>query len=161
MRGDEVSGPVQAGLAPLGIQLAEPVADRHVGADDQDHVGEPGVGAVVDLVQDAPGGQHPHHGRLARARGHLAGVADEPAVALALLGITGLVAGYDDPLMEIGAGLGEEDDRLGRLTLGEEQSAVAAVARPPLEQLQGRSRYAGVAFRPPFRDSIPDAVDQL
>ena len=161
VRGDEVAGPVEAGLAPLRIQLAEPVADRHVGADDQDHVGEPGVGAVIDLVQDAPGGQHPHHGRLARARGHLAGVSDEPAVALGLLGVAGLVAGYNNPLSEIGAGLGEEDDRLGRFALGEEQPAVAAVAGPPLEQLQGRPCHPGIAGIPPGVDPLAEQVDQL
>ena len=35
------------------------------------------------LVEDAPGRQHPHDGRLARAGGHLAGVARKAAIALA------------------------------------------------------------------------------
>ena len=101
VRRHQVAGPVQARLASLGVEFAEPVADRDVGADDQHHVGEPRVGAVVDLVEDAPGGQHAHHGRLARAGRHLAGVAEEAGVTLGLLGIARLVARDRDPLEKV------------------------------------------------------------
>jgi hypothetical protein len=68
--------------------------------------------------------------------GHLAGVAEEPGVALGLLCVARLIAGNDDPLQEVAACLGQEDDRLGRLALGEEEPPVPAVARLPLEQFQ-------------------------
>ncbi len=84
-----------------------------------------GVAPVVDLVQDAPGGEHPHHGRLARAGRHLAGVAAEGVDALGLAS-----GGSVDPLQEIGARLGQEDDRLGRFELGEEEPAAPALAPP-------------------------------
>ena len=41
----------------------------------------------------------------------------------------GSSSGIVDALQEVGARLGQEDDRLGRLELGEEQPVLAALAR--------------------------------
>jgi hypothetical protein len=59
VRRHQIARAVQARLSLLGIQLAEPAPDRHVRADDEDDVGVAGVAAVVNFVEDAPGGQHP------------------------------------------------------------------------------------------------------
>ena len=51
------------------------------------------------------------------------------------------------PWQEVGPGLGQEDDRLGRLELGEEEPLVAGRRAPLVEQLQRRPRHAGIALR--------------
>ena len=102
VRRHQVALAVEARFAQPRIQLRQPAADRHVRADDQDDVGVARVGAVVDLVEDAPRREHPHHRRLARAGGHLAGVAPERLVAqLAFCSSLGSSSGTLDALQEV------------------------------------------------------------
>jgi hypothetical protein len=117
VRRHKVPGAVQARLALLGLQLAQAIPDGHVGADDEHHVGEAPIAPVVDLIQDAPGGEHAHDGRLPATRGHLAGVAKEPGVALLPLLVAQLFPRHLDALAKVSARLDEEDDRLSRFAL--------------------------------------------
>jgi hypothetical protein len=133
--GNEVACAIEAGLAGSRVEFTETAADGYVRADDQDHVREACITAVVHLVEDAPGCQHPHDRRLARACRHLAAEASERREAVRLPFAARLVYWDSDALPEVRAGLGQEDDRLHGVELGEEQPRMSAVARPILEQL--------------------------
>ena len=159
VRGDEVAGAIEACFASVGVEFVQTIADCDVRTDDQDDIGESGVRAVVDFVEDAPGGEHAHHGRLARARRHLAGVAEETGVAFFFLGVARLVARDADSLAIVRAGLGQENDGLGGLFLRKEQSPIAAFALPPAEQFQSGSGHSGVAVFAPAVDALADQVD--
>ncbi len=148
-------------LASLGVQFPESVADRDVGADDQHDIGEPRVGTVVDLVEDAPGRQHAHDGRLACPGGHLAGVAEEAGITFGLLRIAWLIPSDGDALAKVAAGLSQKDDRLGRLALSEEEPPIASVTVPPVEQLQRRPGHPGITLGPPLVQSFANEVDEL
>src|SRR5207244_12465167 len=71
MRCDEVARPVEARLAPMWVELLEPVANRDIGTEDEHNVGEPFVAAIRDLVEDAPRRERGHDRGLAAARRHL------------------------------------------------------------------------------------------
>ena len=65
------------------------------------------------------------------------------------------------PLQEVGPRLGEEDDRLGRLALGEEERLRSRPSRLPLlQQFQRRPRHAGISLPAPVLDALADQVDQ-
>jgi hypothetical protein len=147
-------------LVQKSTSAVEPAANRHVRADDEHDVGKPALAPVVYFVQDAPCGEHRHHGRLARAGRHLAGVADEAGEPLGLLVVARLVAGHGDSLPEVGAGLGQKDDRLGRFELCEEQSLLAPIASPMFQQFMRRSRHAGPAGPPPRAQPLADQIHQ-
>ena len=79
----------------------------------------------------------------------------------------GLVLGLE-PLAPVGVAvraardLGQEDRRLGRFALREDDAVLASRVGPVLEQLAGDRRDAGVLTVPaPLLDVAPDLVDQL
>jgi hypothetical protein len=158
--GHQVTGAVEAGFAVFGIEFGEAIANGHVGADNQHHIGEAGIAAIVDLVQDAPGCQHAHYRRFTRTRSHLAGVPLEGANARFPLPLGGFIGGNGQALEEVGTGFGEEDDGLDGFALGVEQSPLSLVVVPVLKQFQGGAGDAGVALRSPAIHHFPDAVDQ-
>jgi len=145
--GHEVTRPVEASLALAWVQFAEAAADRHVRADDEDRVREAPVGAIGDLVQDAPGREHPHHRGLSGARRHLAGEAPPRGGALGLPLLTRLVGRHVEALQEVRARLVEEHDGLRRLDLGEEEPPLATLTPPVPEELERRARDAWVRLR--------------
>ena len=109
-------------VVPLGVQHAEPVADRDARRDHQEPLGEPGVLRRHDLVDRLPGDQHRHHDRLAGAGRHLQRDARQPVVVESVLrleppAVVGRAVAAGD--------LGEEDRRLGRLALAEQHRLVA------------------------------------
>src|SRR2546425_11737221 len=79
MRWDEVARPVEARLAPMWVELLEPVANRDIGTEDEDNVGEPFVAAIRGLFEDAPRREPGHDRGPAAARRHLGCIADERA----------------------------------------------------------------------------------
>jgi hypothetical protein len=89
---------------------------------------------------------------------HLAGVPEEAGVTLFLLGIARLISSDGDPLEEVAAGLGQEDDGLGRLALGEEEPPITSVTVPPLEQLKRRARHPGIALGSPLVEAFANQV---
>jgi hypothetical protein len=101
MRGHEVAGPVEARLALARVQLTQAAADRDVRADDEHRVREAPVGAVGDLVEDAPGGEHPHDRGLAAARRHLARQTLEGAKPFGLALVARFVERDRDPLTDL------------------------------------------------------------
>ena len=144
----QVARPVQAGVPGLRIKLAQAGTDGHVRADDQHRVGKPRIAAVGHLVQDRPRGQHRGDRALAGAGRHLGAAAREGGEPLRDPLRRRRIARHVDPLQEIGPGFGEEDHRLHRLALGEEQARVATVALPPVDQL-GAGSASGRGVRPP------------
>ena len=163
LRRDEVPSPVETGLSPFRLQFLEPVADRHIGADDQHEVRVPGVPPVRGLVQDAPGGQHRHHRGLPGAGGHLAGVATERGHAARPRFLVRLVRGNGDSLEEVGARFGEEDDGLGGFQLGEEQSLPPVASAPVPHEVHRRAGNPALAperERAPFVEPAADPRNQ-
>src|SRR5207302_1898232 len=66
-----------------------------------------------------------------------------------------------DSLQEVGASLGQEDDRLGRLDLSEEQRLLASVAAPLVDEIQRRPARARIPGLAPLGQSVPNQVDEL
>jgi len=95
--------------------------DRHVRANDEYPVGELLVSRMVEFVQNAPRGQHSHHGRFPGPRGHFASVSKEPGEPFGLAGFVGLVSGNRNALPQVGPRFGQKDDRLSSFALGEEE----------------------------------------
>ena len=160
MRGNQVPLPVKTRLPAGRIQFLQPVADRHVRTDHEYDIREPGVPAAVHLVEDAPGGEHPHDRGLSRRGGHLAGGPAERRVPFGLPVIARFVRWDVDPLAKVGAGLGEEDDRLGRLYLGEEEPVFATLPAPVVEQFEGSSSDPRITLPAPLLDPLPDQVHE-
>ena len=161
MLGNQVALPVEARLAVLGMEFAEAISDRHVRANDQHRVGEATVAPVVDLVQDAPRRQHPHHGGLPTASRHLAGIAPERLEALLLALVARFVERDLDSLAKVGASLVEKNDRLSRFKLCEEQSMLAAFATPIVEQVERRPSDSWIALATPLLDALANQIDEL
>ncbi len=161
MRRHEIARPVQARFAEFGVKLGEPAANRHVRANHQHHIRESAVALAVDLVQNAPCGEHPHHRRLAAAGGHLAGVPEKAVEALRPLVLADFLAGNLDALQKIRARFTQKDDRLRRLQLREEQPLLPPVPSPPLQQLHRRPRHTRIALPAPRLHLGADAIDQL
>jgi hypothetical protein len=85
----------------------------------------------VNLIENAPRGDHPHDGGLPRTRRHLAGIPTKGLVpALSLLLIAGLVQRNLDPLHKITPRFIEKDDRFGCFELSEEEPEAAAIPSP-------------------------------
>ena len=91
---------------------------------------------------------------------HLQGRSRKPVVVSLVLGL--------EPPAPVGVpvvparDLGEEDRRLGRLALREDDAVLAVLVGPVLEQLAGDRRDAAVlTVATPLRDVPPDLVDQL
>src|SRR5581483_4992210 len=153
---DEVEGAVDRRLPPVGVELLQPSPDREVRADDDHDVREASVAARSDLVEDAPGAEHPHHGRLAGAGRHLAGVARERFDPFRRR------VGRDlDPLQQIRSRLAEEDQRLGGFELGEEQAPLTPVAPPVANEVEGRPARAGVSGLSPRSEPLANQVHEL
>src|SRR5690606_15795582 len=143
------------------IELAEPAANRDVRADYEHDVRIARVRSIVDLVEDAPRRQHPHHRRLARPRGHLAGVAAEGLVAeFALLLVARLVERHVDTLQQIATGLVQEDDGFGSFALREERPEQSSIAPPVAQQFQRGRRDAWVARVAPLGETRAYEIDQ-
>ena len=66
-----------------------------------------------------------------------------------------------DALEQIASRLVQEDDRLDRLDLGEEERLLAPLAPPVLEQLERRPRRARIPLLPPRLQPLADEVDVL
>ena len=116
----------------------------------------------MNLVEDAPRGDHPHDGGLAGTRGHLAGIAAErPVPTFGPLLLAGLVQRNVDPLREITPRFVEEDDRFGGFELGKEEPKTATLAPPVVQQLQRRGRDAGITSGSPLLDARSNQADQL
>ena len=147
----QIADAIDAGLAALGLQLLEPITDRHVGADDQDGVGESAISSVGDLVEDTPCGEARHDGRLPGPRRHLAGVADKRA---------GLLTRDGHALPEVVAGLDKKDHGLDVLALTEEEAALAIQAVPVRQQLGRDTGRARIASLTPGLHPLPDLVDE-
>ena len=133
----------------LRIELCEPASDRDVRTDDQHDVRVRRVRMTMDLVEDAPGGEHAHDRGLAAARRHLARVPLKSLDAVGSLGVARLVERHIDPLKEIATRLVQKNDRLDGFELREEQALLAAVAAPVLQQLQRSASHAGPALGAP------------
>ncbi len=74
--------------------------------------------------------------------------------------IARLVGGDLDPLAIVRPRLPQEDQRLRRLELGEEEALPPAVASPPVHQLAGHPGRSGASVRLPLRQPGPDLVYQ-
>jgi hypothetical protein len=145
-------------LRVAGEQDAQPVLDRDAWRDDEERVGEPGVLRVGQLVERVPGDDHRHHRRLAAARGHLAGHAEQLGVRVGVE-LPQLVL---DPVVAVLLrDLRDVDQRLQRLDLAEEEPPVAVGAVPVLEQAGRRAGDVGVAALAPKLHALADAVDVL
>src|SRR5207244_833522 len=66
-----------------------------------------------------------------------------------------------NPLQKIRARFVEEDDRLGRLELGEEEPTLPTLAPPVTNQVERRPRRPRIASLTPLRESLADQVDEL
>ena len=162
VRRHEVRLPIEAGVAESRIQLRQPAANRHVRADRQDNVRVTRIRSVVNLVEDAPCGDHPHDGGLARTRGHLAGVTTEGLVAaLELLLLTRFVWRDLDPLHKVAARLIEENDRFGCFELGKEEPEAATITPPVVQELQRRGRHARITSGSPLPYAGSNQADEF
>ena len=94
----QVARPIDARLATLRLQLGQAVPNGDVGADHHHNIRKPLIATAHNLVQDAPGCQHPHHGRLAGAGSHLAGVPQKACVPGLLAFVAGLIPRDRDSL---------------------------------------------------------------
>ena len=96
---------------------------------------------------------------LPRAGRHLQRDAGQAVVVRLVLGL--------EPLAPVGvagavrADLGEEDRRLGRLALREDDAVLAIRVGPVLEQLAGDRRDVRVPLLAPEVDPLADVVDEL
>src|SRR6516164_1240804 len=133
MRRNQIAGAINASLASFGIELGKPVADSNVRAYNQYHIREPPIATIVDLIQNAPGGERPHDRGLPGAGGHLAGIAHKSCIPVGLTVVAWFVARYGDSLQKIGSCFSEEDDGLRRLQLCVEEPLFATIAPPPLQ----------------------------
>ncbi len=116
----------------------------------------------MNLVEDAPCGDHPHDGGLARTRGHLAGIAAERLVpAFVPLLLAGLVQRNVNPLREITPRFIEEDDGFGGFELGKEEPETATIPPPVVQQLQCRGRHARITGGSPLLDAGTNQTDEL
>ena len=126
LQGNDVHRPEEGGRV-VGEQNAQAIADGDAGRDHQEVGAEALVLRVGELVEGLPGDQHGHDHGLARAGGHLAGLARQAAVEARVLGtdvVEGLRVGH--PF----GGFGQIDRRLGRLELAEEEAALAILGLP-------------------------------
>src|SRR6185295_9154181 len=137
------------------------MTNRDVGADNQNDIGEAAVAAVVHFVENAPGRKHSHDCGLARARCHLAGIAQKPFVALLLLIIARIVARNLDTLPKIGSRFREENDRLCSFALRKEQSLLTSMAIPPLQKFECCASHAGMAFVAPCFYALANSIYYL
>ena len=69
--------------------------------------------------------------------------------------------GHVNSLEEIGPRLGQEDDALHRLALGEEEPMLPPFAGPVVEQLERRPGHPGPACRLPRFQALTDPRDEL
>lgn len=141
------------------VQHTEPVTDRDAGGEDQELLGEPRITWRVDLVDRLPRDQHRHHDRLAAPGRHLQRDAWEPVVVQkVLLSQTLAVVGG-----AMAAGdLGQEDCRLHRLSLAEEDWVVTdrRQGAPVQQKLAAVGADSVPVVRPPPLDVAPDVVDE-
>ena len=135
----------------------EAVADRDARRDDQERVREALVLRVGQLVQRLPGDEHPHDHGLARAGGHL----ERDAVEARVLGLVLLVEPVLDPGMGAAGDLGQEDGRLERLDLAEEERLLARGVVPVVEEIARDGRDAAVVGAAPGGDVLADPVDEV
>ena len=150
MTRDKIARDVDRRLVEVRVELAQAVADRHVRAHNKHDVREPRVALGLHLVQDRPGDEHRHHGRLPRAGRHLRRApAERPA----------RLRGHLDPLEEVAARLRQKDDRLGRLDLREEKWLLTTLTPPPIEQLERRPRDPRIALVTPRVHALADQID--
>ena len=142
-------------------QYAKPILDRDARSDDQEGAGEI-LGVLPRGVDRLPGDQHGHDGRLAAARRHLHGQAEE-------LGI-GLLVGLGDLIQKslrrrtLRRDLRQPDDRLDGFDLAEEglrtdEFVMAPMLQEPLGDC-GHAPVGGIAQAPPPIDVAADLVDQ-
>jgi hypothetical protein len=144
-------------LVVAGVEHAQAIADGDARGDDEEPLGEAGVLRGEDLVDGLPGDEHRHHHGLARARRHLQAEAREAVVVLGVL----VVQACAEVRVAVAAGhLGEEDRRLGGLTLAVEDAVFAVWVGPVLEQLAGVRGDALVLADPPQIDLVADVIDE-
>src|SRR5205823_8715825 len=111
-----------------------------------------------NLVQDAPCCEHRHHGRFARASGHLATQAPEGGEAFNLALLARLIEWDGYALQIIRAGFVQENDGLRRLKLREEKLMLPPLPPPIGDQLVRRAREAGSPFCLPFGYSVTNEI---
>ena len=135
------------------LQHAEPILDRDAGRDDQEGAGEV-LRFLAGGVHRLPGDQHGHDGRLAAARRHLHGQAEQFRI--------GLLVGLGDLIQKalrrctLRRDLGQPDDRLDGFDLAEEGTRAGRTrdgANAP--GAAGRRRS-----RPSRRDCAGSATDR-
>ena len=106
-------------------------------------------------VGRVPGDDHAHHRRLARAGGHLGAVAHDAVVVL----LGGVLDG-DTGRMIAACHLGDPDQRLERLHLGEEQPRHVVLAAPMMQEPPRHGRRTLVAALTPHIHDPADLVDR-
>lgn len=160
VRRNDVARAVQTRVSPLWIKFSEAAADRHVWAGDKDDVRVIRVGVSMDLVENAPRGEHRHDGRLAAAGGHLARVACERFDAFRAALVARLVGRNVDSLEKVTPRFYQKDDGFSHLELREEQPFLAAVPPPVFQQLQRRPGDARPSLDPPLPDAVANEVHE-
>ena len=160
VRRHEIPCAVQARLPSRRIELAQAITDGHIRTHDENDVRETRVAAAIDFVENAPPSEHAHDGGLARPRRHLGRVTEETGVAGCFPFVARLVSRNLYALAEIGTRFREEDDGLRRLELSKEKAFLAAVATPPLQELQRGSRHAWISIAAPRLHALANLVDQ-
>ena len=134
------------------LQDCEPTSDREARSHHKHVLGESGVLRISDLVQNMPGDNHRHDHRLARPRGHLgAQAAESPAIARDV---------YAHLLT--GGRFRQPDERLGRLELTKEKTAILELLRvcPVFQQPLGDRGHAGITGVAPLLHARSNLVDQ-
>ena len=138
------------------VQHGEALAHGVAGRDRHERGEVPAGMATVAAgrhVGRIPGDDHAHHCRLACTGGHLGAVADDAVVVL-LGGVLDGLAGR----VVAACHLGDPDQRLQRLHLGEEQPGHVVLAAPVMQESAGDGRGALVAIVSPGVDELADVV---
>ena len=138
------------------VQHGEALAHGVAGRDRHERGEVPAGMATVAAGRDVgriPGDDHAHHGGLARAGGHLGAVADDAVVVLP----GGVLDGFAGRVVAA-CRLGDPDQRLERLDLGEEQPGHVVLAAPVMQEAPRHGRGALVAIVTPGVDELTDVV---